>query len=305
MNARRSTVACFLLFAAASLVFGQSPSAAPYPLLGSLGPDDFIYEQQQEQLAQSYAAIKSGKEPPDLVIYSYSPHSTVDIFSLAARLNVPYETLATLNRLDRSRSFLPGERVLVPSVPGLFAPSGPGSDLDLLLSYRSAKEGYSVTVLPSGKAVSLRFYPGARFSPEERAMFLGLLFRFPLPSGILTSGFGLRESPITHHMSYHAGIDLAAPQGTDVYAAREGKVTDTGVNAVLGQYIVITHDGSWSTVYGHLSMRRVRLNQKVESGMIIGNVGSTGESTGPHLHFEVRSRGEPRDPEQLIPKSKR
>ena len=70
---------------------------------------------------------------------------------------------------------------------------------------------------------------------------------------------------------------------------------------VLGQYIVIVHDGSWSTVYGHLSARRVRLNDRVESGMIIGNVGSTGESTGPHLHFEVRSRGEPRDPGPLIP----
>jgi murein DD-endopeptidase MepM/ murein hydrolase activator NlpD len=287
-----------------------SASAPNYPALGSLGPDDFIYEQQQEQLAQSYAAIQNGKTPPDLVIYSYTVRAAVDIFSLAARLNLPYETLATLNRLDRSRSFLPGERVLAPSVPGIFAPLSSGSDLDLLLLYRGSSAGYLVTVA-GGKgsatavATGLRFFPGARFSPEERALFLGLLFRFPLPSGILTSSFGLRESPITHHLSYHSGIDLAAPQGTDVYAARDGKVTDTGVNAVLGQYIVITHDGSWSTVYGHLSRRLVRLNDKVESGMIIGKVGSTGESTGPHLHFEVRSRGEPRDPEPLIPQVKR
>jgi murein DD-endopeptidase MepM/ murein hydrolase activator NlpD len=77
------------------------------------------------------------------------------------------------------------------------------------------------------------------------------------------------------------------------------------VNAALGQYIEITHDGSWSTVYGHLSLRLVGLNDRVESGMIIGKVGSTGESTGPHLHFEVRNRGEPRDPEPLIPRVKR
>jgi len=68
---------------------------------------------------------------------------------------------------------------------------------------------------------------------------------------------------------------------------------------------VIAHEGGWSTVYGHLSQRRVRLNDRIESGMIIGNVGSTGESTGPHLHFEVRNRGEPRDPEPLIPQVKR
>jgi murein DD-endopeptidase MepM/ murein hydrolase activator NlpD len=302
---RRRPSAAAGLALAASLALGAPAWAEAYPALGSLGPDDFIYAQQQEQLAQSYAAIQGGRQPPDLLIYSYTVRAPVDLFSLAARLNLPYETIATLNRLDRSRSFLPGEKVIAPSAPGVFAPSAPGSDLDLLLSYRAPSEGYLVAVAYGGKASSLRFFPGARFSPEERALFLGLLFRFPLPSGILTSGFGVRESPITHHMAYHPGIDLAAPQGTDVYAARDGKVTDTGVNAVLGQYVVITHEGSWSTVYGHLSQRRVRLNDKVESGMIIGNVGSTGESTGPHLHFEVRSRGEPRDPEPLIPQVKR
>jgi murein DD-endopeptidase MepM/ murein hydrolase activator NlpD len=282
-----------------------SASAISYPALGSLGQDDFIYAQHQEQLAQSYIALQNGKRPPELVIYSYTVHATVDIFSLAARLNLPYETIATLNRLDRSRSFLPGERVLAPSVPGVFVPTSPGSDLDLLLSYREPSSGYIVALSSGNKVVNLRFFPGARFTPEERAVFLGALFRFPLPSGVLTSSFGLRESPISHHMALHTGIDLAAPQGTEVYAAREGKVAESGVSAVLGQYIVIAHEGGWSTVYGHLSQRRVRLNDKVESGMIIGNVGSTGESTGPHLHFEVRNRGEPRDPEPLIPQVKR
>ena len=118
-----------------------------------------------------------------------------------------------------------------------------------------------------------------------------------------SSGFGMRQSPITHHPAYHTGVDLAAPMGTDVYAARDGVVTDTGTDAVLGQYIVITHEDGWSTVYGHLSARRVRLNDKVESGMMIGNVGSTGESTGPHLHFELQSRGAARS-QPLIPKGK-
>jgi murein DD-endopeptidase MepM/ murein hydrolase activator NlpD len=279
--------------------------AMSYPALSSLGPDDFIYAQHQEQLAQSYSALQNGKLPPELVVYSYVVRSSVDIFSLAARLNLPYETIASLNRLDRSRPFLPGERVLVPSVPGLFVPTSPGSDLDLLLSYRDPAPSQLVALVSKGGTSRLRFFPGARFNPEERALFLGALFRFPLPSGVLTSGFGLRQSPITHHMALHSGIDLAAPQGTEVYAAREGRVAESGVNALLGQYLVISHEGGWSTVYGHLSLRRVRLNDRVESGMIVGNVGSTGESTGPHLHFEVRSRGEPRDPEPLIPQVKR
>jgi murein DD-endopeptidase MepM/ murein hydrolase activator NlpD len=298
--------ACALL----ALAFGpraaaQGYSAAPYPQLGSLGQDDLIFKQQQEQLARSYEAIQSGGSPPDMIIYSYTIRSAVDLFSLAARLNLPYETIATLNRLDRARTLISGERVLAPSVPGIFVSTVPGSDLDLLVSYRGSEEGYAVPVLVGGRTQTLRFYPGTRFTPEERSLFLGMLFRFPLPSGVITSGFGLRQSPISGRLAKHNGIDIAAPQGTEVYAAREGKVAETGVDAVLGQYIVLAHEGGFSTVYGHLSARLVRLNEVVESGRIIGNVGSSGESTGPHLHFEVRNRGESRDPETLIPRGKR
>jgi murein DD-endopeptidase MepM/ murein hydrolase activator NlpD len=256
--------------------------------MSTLGPDDVIYVQRQEQLERSYQAIRSGEKPPDLVIYSYTVRDAVDLFSLAARLDLPYETLATINRLDRPRSFLPGERILAPSAPGIFGSTSPGSDLDLLLSYRGRDSSYPVSVRSGGKDSVLLFYPGAGFSPEERALFLGLLFRFPLPSGVLASGFGMLASPSSRRAARSAGIDLASPMGTEVYAARNGKVAETGIDAVLGQYIVINHERGWSTVYGHLSARRVRLNDEVESGMIIGNVGSTGETAGPRLHFEVR-----------------
>jgi murein DD-endopeptidase MepM/ murein hydrolase activator NlpD len=296
--------AAFALFTVVLPALAAQQSSA-YPALGSLGRDDFIYAQQQEQLAQSYAAIQSGKAPPELVIYSYTVPASIDIFSLAARFNLPYETIATLNRLDRSRSFLPGEKVLASSVPGVFAPQSPGSDLDLLLSYRDQQEGYLVTVSSGKEQVKLRFYPGSHFSAEERAVFLGLLFRFPLPSGVLRFGFGKRENSISHRTAYLAGIDLAAPAGTEVYAARDGVVSEAGMSPVLGEFLVISHDGSWSTVYGHLSKPLARLNDHVESGMIIGNVGSTGESSGSRLHFEVRGCEEARDPDSLIPLSKR
>ena len=81
-------------------------------------------------------------------------------------------------------------------------------------------------------------------------------------------------------------------------------VTASGVDELLGEYVIVTHEGGWETVYGHMSKRLVRLNDKVESGMILGRVGSTGQSTGPHLHFEVRFHGEAQDPESLIPKVK-
>ncbi len=276
-----------------------------YPKLGSLGPDDQLYVQHQEQLAASYTALRSGGPEPDLVMYVYEPRRVVDLFSLAARLNLPYETLATLNRLDRAREFLPGETILVPSAPGLFAPAKASTDLDYLISYRDEAQGAAITLEGRGGPNRFVFFRGARFNPEERALFLGLLFRFPLPAARLTSGFGLRRSPVSGRTAMHDGIDLAAPSGTEVYAAREGRVSASGVDPVLGEFVVIDHEGGWQTVYGHLSLRNVRLNDRVESSMMIGRVGSTGLSTGPHLHFEVRSRGEARDPEPLIPKGTR
>jgi murein DD-endopeptidase MepM/ murein hydrolase activator NlpD len=288
-----------------ALASGTALSVSALPLLGSLGPDDPIYVQQQEQLAASYSALKSGGAQPDLVFYLYVAHSSFDLFSLAARLNLPYETLATLNRLDRARNIVPGERLLVPSAPGLFASDRPSSDLEYLLTYRGEAEGEVVRLSGAKGGGSLRFYRGERFNPEERALFLGFLFRFPLPHGVISSGFGVRVNPVTGHTAMHHGIDLAAPLGTEVYAAREGRVSASGVDSLLGQYVIVDHEGGYQTVYGHLSLRLVRLNERVESGMIIGHVGSTGQSTGPHLHFEVRSHGEAKDPESLIPKGNR
>ncbi|HOX92049.1 MAG TPA: M23 family metallopeptidase, partial [Spirochaetales bacterium] len=83
--------------------------------------------------------------------------------------------------------------------------------------------------------------------------------------------------------------------------ARAGTVSATGIDSALGLYVIISHEGNWRTVYGHLSAVNVELNQLVLSGTIIGAVGSTGLSTGPHLHFEIRSGGSTRDPSSYIP----
>lgn len=303
-------LALAFLLSSASALASEPPKAilaaakASYPSLGSLGPDDPIYRQHQEQLAASYAALSSGGPVPELILYSYTARNVLDLLSIAARLNLPYETLATLNGLDRARPFERGETILVPSAPGLFAPAKPRTDLDFLISYRGEAGGRSLSVEGPRGALSLLFYRGERFNAEERALFLGLLFRLPLPAARLTSGFGLRTSPVSGRTAMHSGIDLAAPSGTEVYAAREGRVSASGVDPVLGEFIVVDHEGGWQTVYGHLSTRYARLNDRVESSMMIGRVGSTGLSTGPHLHFEVRSRGEPRNPEPLIPKVK-
>ena len=99
----------------------------------------------------------------------------------------------------------------------------------------------------------------------------------------------------------HAGIDTVAPRGTPVVAARSGEVIDTGVDTSMGNYVRLQHRGGFTTFYGHLDTVLVTLNESVSSGMIIGTVGSTGITTGSHLHFEIRQDNDPRDPMKLLP----
>ncbi len=94
----------------------------------------------------------------------------------------------------------------------------------------------------------------------------------------------------------HEGIDIAAPRFSPVVAAASGFVSDAGWDAVYGNYVVIEHDANYSTFYGHLHSIGVRQGEKITSGTVVGTIGSTGRSTSPHLHYEVRFRGEPVDP---------
>lgn len=110
-------------------------------------------------------------------------------------------------------------------------------------------------------------------------------------SGTITSNFGYRDAPTAGASSYHKGIDIAAPTGTSVVAAKEGTVTTASYQSAAGNYIMVYHGNSTYTVYMHLSAIHVSVGQKVSQGEVIGAVGSTGVSTGPHLHFGVNVNG--------------
>jgi murein DD-endopeptidase MepM/ murein hydrolase activator NlpD len=115
-------------------------------------------------------------------------------------------------------------------------------------------------------------------------------------SGTITSPFGYRQNPFGGGMEFHQGLDIAAPMGTTVQAASGGTVISAGWYGGYGNYILIDHGGGMATGYGHLSQIFVSAGQPVQKGQAIGAVGSTGMSTGPHLHFEVRIAGKPTDP---------
>ena len=126
------------------------------------------------------------------------------------------------------------------------------------------------------------------------------IFQWPLPqSYTITSWFGYREDPFTGEIAYHSGTDIAAPEGTPILAAADGTVTIA--NAIdswgggYGYHIKVNHNDTFDTLYAHCSSICVTVGQEVKQGEVIGYVGTTGNSTGNHLHFEVWQNGERTD----------
>ena len=120
--------------------------------------------------------------------------------------------------------------------------------------------------------------------------------RMPLDAATLTSSYGSRIHPVLGGRRNHNGVDLAQPTGTPVYATADGIVSRADYWGSYGNYIQIEHGGELETRYAHLSGYAVAAGQQVRKGQLIGYVGSTGRSTGPHLHYEVRVAGEAVDP---------
>lgn len=124
---------------------------------------------------------------------------------------------------------------------------------------------------------------------------------YPLMAPRISSEFGMRKHPIRKVMRHHDGMDLAAPLGAQVRAIADGVVVYADPYAGYGNLVVIMHKAGITTHYGHLSKIDVQPGKHVRAGQIIATVGSTGISTGPHLHLEVRINGEAVDPEIVVP----
>jgi murein DD-endopeptidase MepM/ murein hydrolase activator NlpD len=118
----------------------------------------------------------------------------------------------------------------------------------------------------------------------------------PVPYSRRTSGFGIRQHPIFHTQRAHTGVDYAAPTGTPVMTVADGVVVESSYQGAYGNMVVVQHNARQSTVYAHLSRMQVKRGQTIKQGDIIGAVGTTGLSTGPHLHFEFRIGGRHVDP---------
>ena len=281
------------------------------PELTSLDRHDILFQQISNDIQSFYRWQAGNSLAPQLSLYQYRIRSGDSLFSLSARLNLPQSTIATINRLDSPELPTVGRLIIIPNIPGIFIPDEPASDFEKILSQRIlSDESIELSerfIVPSSSPVAKqtsgiawRFIVAGDFTGIERRAFLHVLFQDPLPTGYISSRYGLRESPITGKSQFHFGLDMAAPRGTSVLSTTEGRIVAMGHDNIYGQYVRIEHPGGYESLYAHLGIIAVEKNERVRSGQIIGRVGSSGLSTGSHLHFEILYLGENRNPQLYI-----
>jgi murein DD-endopeptidase MepM/ murein hydrolase activator NlpD len=216
------------------------------------------------------------------------------LWTIAKRFDVEPDGVISSNSFSNVHRIREGDVVLVPNMRGIFVDVGKGDTLLGFASRHRVSPGFIMEVndLQSGVIEpGMRiFLPGARFSSVERAYALGVAFEKPV-RGRVTSRFGYRRDPFSRKRAYHTGIDIGIRAGAEVHAAREGTVAFSGARFGSGKVVILMHGFGYQTVYAHLSATRVSRGQKVRKGEIVGFVGDSGRSTGPHLHFEIWRRG--------------
>jgi len=270
-------------------------SSAPRNGVGGLYLEATDFTAFEERLAlfaeMDEPGADASQSPRILLFETHSIQQGDLIGTLAINYGLNEDTILSVNNIRNSRLLQIGQVLRIPNQDGILSEVRADDTLQTIAErYRSDAEAirvanqlFSDVALPG----TTLFIPGGRLSWEERQEINGDLFVWPL-TGRITSGFGWRPDPFgSGRREFHNGIDIAARMGTPVRASMGGRVSAAGFDNVLGNFIVITHPRGYRTLYAHLSRIRVRQGAYVGTGQHIGDVGSTGRSTGPHLHFTV------------------
>lgn len=242
----------------------------------------------------------------ELCYFTYRVQKGDMIGFIADKFNVTQDTIISVNNIHQSRLIQIGQILKIPSMPGIVYTVKKNGETANSIAEKfevSAEKLARVNHLQENQnlvAGQTLFAPDALLDWVTRQEINGDLFHKPVRSRYyLSSYYGWRSSPFSGKRSYHSGVDMACPQGTPVYAALGGTVTSVGYNNIYGNYIIVTHHSGYKTLYGHLSKQLVTRGKWVDTNSRIGLVGSTGLSTGPHLHFTVYKFGKTVNPAGL------
>lgn len=237
---------------------------------------------------------------------SYQVKKGDTISSIALKFGLTnISTLIAVNGIDNVRALRSGQKLRIPNQDGLNHTVAKGDSLNILsLKYHvSVEEILDANDLTS-KTLAVGqelFIPGAKMDSSSLKKAMGELFICPLKAAYrLSSYFGRRADPFSGVTSNHTGIDMACPTGTPIFAAQSGTAVKVGTNSIYGNYVIINHGNGYQSLYAHMSKILCHNGQTVSQGTRIGLVGSTGYSTGPHLHLSIYKYGKLVDPLTLI-----
>ncbi|XDD54102.1 LysM peptidoglycan-binding domain-containing M23 family metallopeptidase [Leptospira sp. WS4.C2] len=244
----------------------------------------------RSEIKENLRISKSGTKREELIplkYYQYKVRKEDNFFKIMARTGMDLETLSSVNELSSPHDLTPGMVLEIPNMRGTFHPEETLGDEK---TKRILVEKYDIdpNKLQYDSEREKWFLPGISMGKSEKSFFYGFGFQFPLTEARISSGFGKRLDPFTKKDTFHGGIDLAAEQGSDVFASMDGEIIFKGKQGGYGNLIIIKHSLGYETRYGHLFDFNINLGQKVKKGQKIGEVGQTGRATGPHLHFEIR-----------------
>jgi len=239
-----------------------------------------------------------------LVYDTHLVQSGDNVSTLAINYGLNQGTIISINKIANTRLLQIGKVLKIPNQDGILHSVKNGDTLDSLAerykvdsdAIKTANELFSDKIA----AGTDLFIPGAQLDWVTIQEVNGDLFIWPI-NGRITSSYGYRIDPFdASRRQFHSGMDISGTTGTPIKAAMAGRVSAVGYDSVYGNYVVITHHSGYRTLYGHMSVIRTRTGAYVSVGERIGDVGSTGLSTGPHLHFMVYKNGVTVNPRALM-----
>ncbi|MDR2718639.1 MAG: M23 family metallopeptidase [Treponema sp.] len=305
------------------LLAGQGKSVPVPEILSEEGIGGLDMDVPVELVSLETEGLSEPKElnqPKMLLFSSYTVKEGDVPGGVARQFGLSTSTLMAVNNIKNSRNLQIGKVLRVPNQDGVFYIVRKGDTLSgiatkhkaEIIEIRVANELFSENINPN---TSL-FIPGATAAWEEERVVVNVSVSSTTTSispsvvsnltmiwpihGRLTSYYGYRRNPISGGRSFHDGLDIAAVTGTPIKAAMAGRVESVGYDNVYGNYVLITHSDGYRTLYGHMDSFCTRGGSYVTTDDVIGYVGSTGQSTGSHLHFTVYKNGSSINPRTVL-----